>query len=124
MIFQAYNCLILLYLSREVVKAYLEEVRNLSYAILELLAEGLGIGTEFFCGGLTESPVLLSNHYPPCPDPSLTLGLTKHCDPSLITILLQDTDGLQVFKDGNWIGVEPVPSAFVVNIGYVLQVRF
>ncbi|PQQ17827.1 hyoscyamine 6-dioxygenase [Prunus yedoensis var. nudiflora] len=106
---------------REVVKAYLEEVRNLSYVILELLAEGLGIGTEFFFGGLTESPVLLSNHYPPCPDPSLTLGLTKHCDPTLITILLQDTDGLQVFKDGNWIGVEPVPSAFVVNIGYVLQ---
>ncbi|KAL6208742.1 hypothetical protein ACLB2K_019687 [Fragaria x ananassa] len=77
---------------REIVKRYLEEVSNMGAVILELLAEGL------------------------------TLGLTKHRDPTLITILLQDTEGLQVFKDGNWIGIEPVSSAFVVNIGYVLQI--
>ncbi|KAE8675115.1 RING/U-box superfamily protein [Hibiscus syriacus] len=29
------------------------------------------------------------NHYPPCPEPSLTLGLSKHRDPTIITILLQ-----------------------------------
>lgn len=91
--------------------------------ILELLAEGLGLSSEFFNGRLSDSPMLLSNHYPPCPDPSLTLGISKHRDPSLITILLQDTEGLQVFKDGNWIGVEPLSTAFVVNVGYVLQVH-
>ncbi|KAJ6681224.1 HYOSCYAMINE 6-DIOXYGENASE-LIKE [Salix koriyanagi] len=55
--------------------------------------------------------------------PSLTLGLSKHCDPNLITILLQDdVCGLQIFKDNEWIGVDPVPNAFVVNIGYQLQI--
>ncbi|KAK9945098.1 hypothetical protein M0R45_010629 [Rubus argutus] len=107
---------------REVVKGYLEEVKNLGCVILELLAEGLGLSSEFFNGRLSDNPMLLSNHYPPCPDPSLTLGLTKHRDPSLITILLQDIEGLQVFKDGNWIGVEPFSTAFVVNVGYVLQI--
>ncbi|KAK2401551.1 protein DOWNY MILDEW RESISTANCE [Trifolium repens] len=63
------------------------------------------------------------NHYPPCSEPSLTLGITKHSDPYLITILLQDdVSGLQVFKDGEWIAVEALPHAFVINVGYQLQI--
>ncbi|KAE8660701.1 putative 2-oxoglutarate and Fe(II)-dependent oxygenase superfamily protein [Hibiscus syriacus] len=54
---------------------------------------------------------------------SLTLGLPKHCDPNLITILLQGSaDGLQVFKDGQWLGVGLLPNALVVNIGHQLQI--
>ncbi|KAI5680104.1 hypothetical protein M9H77_01331 [Catharanthus roseus] len=53
----------------------------------------------------------------------LTLGLPKHCDPNLITAVQQgDIPGLQVFKDAKWIGVEPLPNAFVVDIGYQLQI--
>ncbi|KAF5482384.1 hypothetical protein F2P56_002958 [Juglans regia] len=108
---------------REVVGEYVQELRKLGDQILELLCQGLGLSTSYFSGpGLVENPVLLVNHYPPCPDPSLTLGILKHRDPSLITILLQEEiNGLQVFKDGEWIGVEPLPHAFVVNGGYVLQ---
>lgn len=101
----------------------MEELRKLGDQILELLCQGLGLGTSYFSGGLAENPVLMVNHYPPCPDPSLTLGVLKHRDPSLITILLQEEiNGLQVFKDGEWIAVEPLPHAFVVNVGLVLQV--
>ncbi|KAJ1435378.1 Oxoglutarate/iron-dependent dioxygenase [Sesbania bispinosa] len=68
--------------------------------------------------------LLLGHHYPPCPEPSLTLGAPKHRDPNLNTILLQEKDinALQVFKDGEWIVVEPIPYAFVVNIGLLLQI--
>ncbi|CAO2826586.1 unnamed protein product [Amaranthus hypochondriacus] len=63
------------------------------------------------------------HHYPPCPDPSLTLGTRKHGDTSLITILLQDNvPGLQVLKDDQWIGIQPISNAFVVNFGYQLQI--
>ncbi|KAM6592228.1 hypothetical protein CsatA_014833 [Cannabis sativa] len=100
------------------------EVRKLGLKILEVLSEGLGLKSGYFSGELIESPILLSNHYPACPDPSLTLGLPKHCDPSLITILLQgNVLGLQVPNHhGNWVYVEPISHAFVINIGYILQV--
>ncbi|KAG5001227.1 hypothetical protein JHK87_022299 [Glycine soja] len=63
-----------------------------------------------------DSPLLLAHHYPPCPEPSLTLGAPKHRDPDLATVLLQEKDinALQVFKDGEWIVVEPIPYAFVI----------
>ncbi|KAI5596978.1 hypothetical protein BDE02_02G037500 [Populus trichocarpa] len=108
---------------RQVVGNYSTEVMKLASGILELITEGLGLESGYFGGKLSENAFLSINRYPPCPDPSLTLGLPKHCDPNLITILLQgDVCGLQVFKDGEWIGVGPVPNAFVINIGYQLQI--
>ncbi|KAL3603505.1 hypothetical protein D5086_004364 [Populus alba] len=108
---------------RQVVGNYSTEVMKLASGILELISEGLGLESGYFGGELSENAFLSVNRYPPCPDPSLTLGLPKHCDPNLITILLQgDVCGLQVFKDGEWIGVGPVPHALVINIGYQLQI--
>ncbi|KAA3468893.1 hyoscyamine 6-dioxygenase-like [Gossypium australe] len=108
---------------REIVATYSIEAKKLGLRILELLSEGLGLGSGFFGDKLSESLLLSVNHYPPCPDPSLTLGVSRHCDPNLLTILHQgDVYGLQVFKDGEWIGVEPLHNAFVVNIGHQLQI--
>nr|XP_023895466.1 hyoscyamine 6-dioxygenase-like [Quercus suber] len=108
---------------REVVGPYTTEVRKLGFRILEFISQGLEISHGHFSSGLAENPRLLVNHYPPCPDPSLTLGQGKHRDPSIINILLQsEVYGLQVFKDEEWIGVKPIPYAFVVNIGYPLQI--
>jgi len=91
---------------------------------MNLIGEGLGLEYGYFDNDLTGSILLSVNHYPPCPDPNLTLGITKHSDPNLITILLQDdVSGLQVFKDGEWIAVEALPHAFVINVGYQLQVH-
>ncbi|KAK6286449.1 hypothetical protein POUND7_012628 [Theobroma cacao] len=110
-------------LYREVIATFSVEAKKLGLRILELLSEGLGLESGHFEKDLSEALLLVANHYPPCPDPSLTLGLPKHCDPNLITILLQgDACGLQVFKDGEWIGIEPLPNAFVVNIGHQLRI--
>ncbi|KAJ4726866.1 Hyoscyamine 6-dioxygenase [Melia azedarach] len=107
---------------REVVGAYTIEVKKLGSVILELISEGLGLDSGYFRGKLSEGILLSVNYYPPCPDPSLTLGIAKHCDPNIITILLQDVSGLQIFKDGEWIAVEPLPNSFVINFGYALQI--
>ncbi|KAA8543360.1 hypothetical protein F0562_021145 [Nyssa sinensis] len=107
---------------RDIVGTYLVEVKKLSLRILELICEGLRLEPGYF-KEQSEVQLLSSNHYPPCPDPSLTLGILRHIDPSLITIVYQgDVSGLQVFKDGQWIGVEAIPNAFVVNIGNQLQI--
>ncbi|KAE8699527.1 RING/U-box superfamily protein [Hibiscus syriacus] len=108
---------------RKVVGAYSVELWKLSCRILEFICQGLGLSSDYLSNELSQDPKIMINHYPPCPEPSLTLGLSKHRDPTIITILLQgQVHGLQVFKDGRWICVEPIPHAFVVNIGYLLQI--
>lgn len=102
---------------------YVREVGKLGSGILELICEGLGLEPGYFANKLSEQQVMAVHHYPPCPDPSLTMGTRKHSDPGLITLLLQgNVPGLQVLKDGKWIGVEAIPHAFVINIGTQLQV--
>ncbi|CAK9140633.1 unnamed protein product [Ilex paraguariensis] len=107
---------------REIVVSYVKELRKLSLRILELICEGLGLEGGYFEES-SEVQLLTANYYPPCPDPSTTLGLLRHCDPSLITILLEgDVSGLQVFKDGEWIGVKALSNAFVVIVGNQLEI--
>ncbi|WMV47356.1 hypothetical protein MTR67_040741 [Solanum verrucosum] len=108
---------------REVVGRYVAEIRMLSLTILELICQGLGIESGYF-NEQSEVQLLSANNYPACPDPSLTLGILKHLDPSLITIIYQgnNVSGLQVLVDGKWMCVEAVPNAFVVNIGNQLEI--
>lgn len=96
---------------------------DLSSRILELICEGLGLGPTYFGDGLTGVQLFSANHYPPCPNPNLALGLPKHCDANLITFLLQDDiSGLQLYRNGEWLGIEPIPNAFVVILGHQAQV--
>ncbi|PHT52875.1 hypothetical protein CQW23_07337, partial [Capsicum baccatum] len=107
---------------REVVGRYVAEIRKLSLTILELISEGLGIESGYF-DEQSQVQLLSANKYPPCPDPSLTLGIPKHFDPSLITIITQgNVSGLQVMVDGKWVCIGAVPNAFVVNIGNQLEI--
>ncbi|KAK4253139.1 hypothetical protein QN277_010747 [Acacia crassicarpa] len=102
---------------REIVGACSVEVKKLTSRILGLIGEGLGLKSGYFDDELTEGVILSAHQYPPCPDPSLTLGTRAHVDANIITILLQDdVYGLQIFKDDTWIGVDPNPHAFVSTL--------
>ncbi|KAK1681845.1 hypothetical protein QYE76_042693 [Lolium multiflorum] len=109
---------------REVVEKFVEPTRGVGMELLRLLCEGMGLRPDYFEGDLTGGHVIINvNHYPPCPAPGLTLGLPPHCDRNLITLLLQGAvQGLQVSYKGDWINVEPVPNAFVVNFGHLLEI--
>ena len=64
------------------------------------------------------------NYYPPCPEPDKAIGLTPHSDADALTVVFQlnETEGLQIRKEGNWVPVKPLPNAFVVNIGDIMEV--
>ncbi|GAU25511.1 hypothetical protein TSUD_279960 [Trifolium subterraneum] len=55
-------------------------------------------------------------------DQALTMGTTQHSDSSFLTVLLQDhIGGLQILHRDKWVDVPPIPGAFVVNFGEVIQ---
>ncbi|XP_030508626.2 protein SRG1-like [Cannabis sativa] len=64
------------------------------------------------------------NCYPRCPEPEKVIGLTHHSDGGCLTFLLHvnQVQGLQVKKDGMWLPINPLPNAFVVNIGDILEI--
>uniref|UniRef100_A0A803MMB4 Fe2OG dioxygenase domain-containing protein n=2 Tax=Chenopodium quinoa TaxID=63459 RepID=A0A803MMB4_CHEQI len=65
------------------------------------------------------------NSYPPCPNPTQTMGIPPHTDTLFFTILHQsgNVSGLQVHKDGHgWVSVDPHPGALVVIVGDLLHI--
>ncbi|KAH0665046.1 hypothetical protein KY285_026252 [Solanum tuberosum] len=102
-------------------------IKPLAKKLLEVLLKGLNVNE------IDESlePLLMGtmninmNYYPPCPNPSITMGARRHCNGSCITLLFQDdTGGLYVrgSKGDKWIHVNPIKSALAVNIGDFLQI--
>ncbi|OMO96778.1 Oxoglutarate/iron-dependent dioxygenase [Corchorus olitorius] len=72
--------------------------------------------------GKTRQAIRL-NYYPPCSKPDLVLGISPHSDSDLLTLLLQnEIPGLQIKHKDEWFPVNPIPNAFVVNIGDVIEV--
>ncbi|POO03044.1 Oxoglutarate/iron-dependent dioxygenase [Trema orientale] len=94
---------------------------------MELIALSLGLPAQRFSGFFKDQTTSLKlNHYPPCPIPNLALGLGRHKDSGVLTVLAQDdhVGGLQVKRktDGEWILVKPTPDAYVINVGQIIQV--
>ncbi|KAK6943134.1 Isopenicillin N synthase-like, Fe(2+) 2OG dioxygenase domain [Dillenia turbinata] len=112
---------------RELVGEYGENLVKLCGKLMNALSVNLGLKDDFLqnaFGGENAGACLRVNFYPKCPQPDLTLGLSSHSDPGGMTMLLPDENvpGLQVRRGDTWITVNPVPNAFIVNIGDQIQV--
>ncbi|KAJ7189380.1 hypothetical protein O6H91_Y533000 [Diphasiastrum complanatum] len=109
---------------REIAKEYAKNVRALALRLLALLSESLGLRESFLDEAFKgHHQLMVINHYPPCPQPDLTLGVTGHTDPYGFTIVQHDdVPGLEVMKDGSWYAVKSIPNAFVINIGDQMEI--
>ncbi|KAF8408981.1 hypothetical protein HHK36_005052 [Tetracentron sinense] len=109
----------------ETMEAYSLELKRLAITILAQMAKALKMETEemkeLFNDGVQ---AMRMNYYPPCPEPDMAIGFTPHSDADALTIVLQlnQTEGLQIRKDGNWVPVKPLPYTFVANVGDMMEI--
>jgi isopenicillin N synthase-like dioxygenase len=109
---------------RAVVLEYIEAVTGLGHTLLRGISLGLGLDEEWFDRNLTADPLVLFRifHYPPLATGDERWSVGEHTDYGLITILAQDdSGGLAVRGPRGWIDVPPIPNAFVVNLGDMLE---
>ncbi|KAF3630930.1 putative protein SRG1-like [Capsicum annuum] len=110
---------------RDLMEAYCKEIQTLAMIIICQLAKALSMDEkemrDVFVDGVQS---MRMNYYPPCPEPGKTYGLNPHSDTTAFTILLQlnETEGPQVRKDNIWVPIKPLPNAFIVNIGDMIEI--
>lgn len=101
---------------------------KLCKVLIKAISKSLSLDESYmlkaFGGDNNIAGTLRVNYYPKCPQPELTLGLSPHSDPGVITVLLADehVKGCQVKKGDSWVDIKPINGAFIVNIGDQIQV--
>ncbi|MFC4139056.1 MULTISPECIES: isopenicillin N synthase family oxygenase [unclassified Microbacterium] len=109
---------------REVVAEWHATLSEVSRRLLRAWAEALGADSSYFDEHFGEPQTLIKIvRYPGKVDPEQQQGVGAHKDSGVLTLLWVEPGkgGLQVRYDGEWVDAPPVPGAFVVNIGEMLE---
>lgn len=97
--------------------------------LLDALLTAIGVDPGHFAAAFADTPAWMGKlvHYvggDAVPEAG-TQGVGAHADYGFVTLLLQDqVGGLEVQPHGQqeWIDVDPIPGALVVNLGEMLEV--
>ncbi len=114
--------------------SYFDTCTSLSLSLLQAFCLGLNLPANYMRDNFTtnHTGLMRLNYYPtegpmansdithqPVADP----GIHHQTDAGALTVLLQDNvGGLQVYKEGYWHNIPPVPGAIVINTGDMMQV--
>ncbi|KAL0855176.1 hypothetical protein Bca101_060328 [Brassica carinata] len=112
-------------LCREVALDFLKSSTEMVKRVVEVLMEDVGVRLEDErMNSLMGTKMVNMNYYPTCPSPELTIGVGRHSDMGMLTVLLQDgIGGLYVRLDnGDWAEIPPLNGALVINVGDTLQI--
>jgi isopenicillin N synthase-like dioxygenase len=111
---------------REVVQQWDDELSALGLKLLQAWAVSLGADAHVFDAAFATDPATLIKivRYPGKSDPTPKQGVGAHKDSGVLTLLYVEPGkgGLQVQHEDGWIDAPPIPGAFVVNIGELLEV--
>ncbi|NUR63800.1 MAG: isopenicillin N synthase family oxygenase [Catenulispora sp.] len=105
---------------------WIDALAEVSARLLHELLAAIGAPPDFYDDAFAGHPHLHLKlvRYPGTAPDGAGQGVGTHKDYGFITLLLQDTvGGLQVQRpDGTFLDVPPMPGAFVVNLGELLEV--
>ena len=102
---------------------WMDEMEALGVTCLRALAIGLGQPMDTFDHAfLPESDVHLKViRYPQRSAPDAEQGVGAHHDTGVLTYIAQNGPGLQVETADGFIDAEPLPGAYIMNLGEMLQ---
>ncbi|MDE1172159.1 MAG: 2-oxoglutarate and iron-dependent oxygenase domain-containing protein [Parvibaculaceae bacterium] len=108
---------------REPVSAYYNATFELGRTLFRGFAMALDEAPDYFDKYITRPPSQLRLvHYPYDGEASDSVGIGAHTDYECFTLLRATTPGLEVMNSkGEWIDAPPVPGAYVINIGDMLE---
>lgn len=109
---------------RDVVTEWHDRLTEIARTLLRAWALALGAEEEHFDPHFGDPQTLIKIvRYPGKDDPTPQQGVGAHKDSGVLTLLWVEPGkgGLQVQRDGEWVDAPPVPGAFVVNIGELLE---
>ncbi|KAH7514358.1 hypothetical protein FEM48_Zijuj11G0080800 [Ziziphus jujuba var. spinosa] len=110
---------------RDTLDKYSWELKRVAICLLKFISKNLGLNLEklesLFGDGRQG---MRMNYYPHCVHANKVIGLTPHSDATGLTILLQvnEVQGLQIRKSGKWVPIKPIPGAFIINIGDIIEI--
>jgi isopenicillin N synthase-like dioxygenase len=119
---------------RDTMRAYRDSCTDLGLSLLQAFCVGIDLPATHMKDDFAENHTgFIRLNYYPVKDPlesseiehlaEADLGVHHHTDAGALTVLMQDdVGGLQVFRDGYWHNIPPVPGAFVINTGDMMQV--
>jgi isopenicillin N synthase-like dioxygenase len=108
---------------KEAVDAYYTATLSFGRILLRGFAAAMGEEPSAFDSLVTKPPSQLRLiHYPFNPDAKDSVGIGAHTDYECFTLLHPTAPGLEVLNGaGEWIDVPPMPGAFVVNLGDMME---
>lgn len=109
---------------REIVTEWQDHLSGVARRLLRAWALSLGAAESYFDEHFGEPSTLLKIvRYPGSAAPEPAQGVGAHKDSGVLTLLWIEPGkgGLQVQRGEEWVDAPPVPGAFVVNIGELLE---
>jgi isopenicillin N synthase-like dioxygenase len=110
---------------RETAERWQDALNAVALKLLREWALSLGSPENVFDDAFAEHPFSLIKivRYPGESNPEPKQGVGAHRDGGVLTLLLVEPEkgGLQVEHEGEWIDAPPLPGAFIVNIGEMLE---
>jgi len=109
---------------RPIALGWMDAMVPVGVAILRALAQSMGQPADLFDAGFIPHHDLHTKiiRYPARPAADAEQGVGLHHDTGLLTFILQNAvAGLQVMIDEELVTVEPLPGAYVLNLGAMLQ---